>query len=71
MVLGTLIFTLGVLWLSEFGRLQHVLLGPAGATLGAVVLHALVHGARRRLSVDAYRVLADLALVLPLLIVWL
>ncbi len=71
LVLGTLVFTLAVLWWIELGSLQHVLLGPARAALGAVVLLALVHGARRRLSVDAYRVLADLALIVPLPLVWL
>ena len=71
LVLGTLFFTLTVLWLIEFGMLEHELLSPARVALGVVVLHSLVHGARRRLSVDAYRVLADLALVLPLPLAWL
>ena len=71
LVLGTLFFTLTVLWLIEFGMLEHELLSPARVALGVVVLHSLVHGARRRLSVVAYRVLADLALVLPLPLAWL
>ncbi len=71
LVLGTLVFTLIMLWLIEFGVLEHALRGPAHAVLGAVVLHALVHGARKRWSVDAYRVLADLALILPLPLAWL
>ena len=71
LVLGTLIFTLAVLWLIESGALQHALLGPARAGLVVVVLHALLHRSRQRLSVDAYRVLADLVLILPLPLVWL
>jgi len=71
LVLGTVVFTLGVLWCIEFGMLEHVLRAPARVVLGAVVLHALVHGSRRRYSADAYRVLADLALILPLPLAWL
>lgn len=71
LVLATLTFTLGVLWLIEFGLLEHVLQGPARVALAALVLHSLVHGARQRISADAYRVLADLALILPLPLAWL
>lgn len=71
LVLGALGFVLGVLWCVEVGVLQHALMGPARAALGVVVLHSLVHGLRRRYSVDAYRVLADLALILPLPLAWL
>ncbi|MDI1315364.1 hypothetical protein [Prosthecobacter sp.] len=70
LVLGTLLFTLAVLWGIELGMVEHTLQGPARVALGAVVLHALVHGARRRFSVDAYRVLADLALIVPLPLAW-
>lgn len=70
LVLGALLFTLAVLWGIEQGMLQHALLGPARAALGTGVLHALVHGSRRRFSADAYRVLADLALILPLPLMW-
>ncbi len=70
LVVGTLLFTLGVLWCIELGRLEHALLGPARAALGVVVLHSVVHGLRRHYSADAYRVLADLALILPLPLVW-
>lgn len=71
LVLGALGFVLGVLWCVEVGVLQHALVGPARAALGVVVLHSLVHGLRRRYSVDACRVLADLALILPLPLAWL
>jgi hypothetical protein len=71
LLLGTLAFALAVLWLIGSGMLVHSLHGTAYAALGVVVLLALVHGSRRHLSVDAYRVLADLALVLPLPLVWL
>ncbi len=70
LMFGTLIFLLGVLGMIELGVLGHVLHGPTRAALAALLLQALVHGARRRLSVDAYRVLADLALILPLPLVW-
>lgn len=70
LVLGALIFTLVVLGLIAAGSLEHVLVGPARAVLGAVLLHALVHGSRRRFSADAYSVLAALALIVPLPLVW-
>jgi hypothetical protein len=71
LMLGTLLFTLAVLWGIEMDMLQHTLQGPARAALGAVVLHSVVQGLRRRFSVDAYRVLADLALIVPLPLAWL
>lgn len=70
LVLGALIFTLVVRWLVEGGLLEHSLRGPSQAVLGALVLHSLVHRAGKRLSTDAYRVLADLALILPLPLAW-
>lgn len=70
LVLGTLVFILAVLWLVESGTLDHALRGPARAALGVVLLHSLLHGSRRHLSVDAYRVLADLVLIVPLPLVW-
>ena len=70
LVVGTLLFTLAVLWEIKLGALEHTLLGPARAALGAVVLHAGVQGLRRRFSADAYRVLADLALIVPLPLAW-
>jgi len=71
LVLGTLLFTLALLVSIAQGELEHSLLGPAYVALGAVLLLSLVHGMRRRFSVDAYRVLADLALILPLPLAWL
>ena len=71
LVLGTLVFVLAVLWGVELGMLEHALRGPALAGLGVVALHALMHSSRRRFSVDAYRVLADLVLIVPLPLVWL
>lgn len=70
LVLGTLGFVLAVLWGVELGLLQHSLFGPARAALGAVLLHSVVQAARRHYSVDAYRVLADVALILPLPLAW-
>ncbi len=71
LVVGTLLFTLAVLWLIEFGVLEHVLRGPAQAVLGALVLHTLAQRAGKHVSVDAHRVLVDLALILPLPLAWL
>lgn len=70
LVLGAIMFTLSLLWVIEFGLLENALRGPARAVLGGLVLHSLVHRARRNLSVDAYHVLADLVLLLPLPLVW-
>ena len=71
LVIGTLLFTLAVLWLIEFGVLEHVLRGPAQAVLGALVLHTLAQRAGKHVSLDAHRVLVDLALILPLPLAWL
>jgi hypothetical protein len=70
LVLCTLVFTLALLWMIHSGAIEGALRGPAQAALGVTVLHALLHRWRDRLSVDAYRVLADLVLVLPLPLVW-
>lgn len=70
LVLGTLSFTLALLWMIYSGAIEGALRGPAQAALGVTVLHALLHRWRDRLSVDAYRVLADFVLVLPLPLVW-
>ncbi len=71
LVLGTLVFVLGIMGCIGLGLQEHAMLGLARAALGVVVLHALVHGTRRHFSADSYRVLADLALILPLPLVWL
>ncbi|OYW76227.1 MAG: hypothetical protein B7Z37_09880 [Verrucomicrobia bacterium 12-59-8] len=71
LVLGTLVFTLAVFESVKYGLLEHSLRGLALAALGAVLLHSLVQVSRRHFSVDAYRVLADLALIVPLPLVWL
>jgi len=39
--------------------------------MGALVLHSLLYATRRWWSVDAYRVLADVVLIVPLPLVWL
>jgi len=70
LVLGTLLFSLGMLWLIHTGEVASALHGPSCAALGSTLLHALLHRWRDRLSADAYRVLADLALLLPLPLVW-
>lgn len=71
LVIAALLFALSLLWLIEFGVLEHALRGPAYATLGTIVLHSLVYRFGKRVSVDAHRVLADLALMVPLPLAWL
>lgn len=71
LVIGTLLFTLMVLWMIEFGTMENALRGPAQAALGAIVLHTLAQRAGKRVSVEAHRVLSDLALILPLPLAWL
>lgn len=70
LVLGTLSFTIALLWMIHSGVIEGALRGPAQAALGVTVLHALLHRWRDRMSLDAYHVLADLVLVLPLPLVW-
>lgn len=70
LVFGTLIFCLAVFGFARSGVLENSLRGPALAAFGAAALHSMVHLFRRRLSIDAYRVLADLVLILPLPLVW-
>jgi hypothetical protein len=71
LVLGTQVFVLATLSLIAVGRWDHSLRSPALAALGVVLLHSAVHARRRQLSADGYRVLADLALIVPLPLVWL
>ena len=71
LVLCAVILTLGVRWLVAGGLLEHALRGPSQAVLGALVLHMLVHRVGKHLSADTYRVLTDLALILPLPLAWL
>lgn len=70
LVLGTLFFSVGLLWLIHAGEVETALRGPAWAALVVTLLHALLHRWRDRISADAYRVLADLVLLLPLPLVW-
>ena len=70
LVIATAAAALLVPGLIDLGMIEGALRGPALAVLVATVLHALVHLLRRHFSADAYRVLADLVLVLPLPLVW-
>jgi hypothetical protein len=66
------LFTLGLLLCArQGGPLEPGLRGPAWAALGALGLYALLYATRRRWSVDAYRVLADVVLIVPLPLAWL
>ena len=71
LIVGAFLFTLSVLEAARVGELESGLRGPAAAALGALVLHSLLYATRRRWSVDAYRVLADVVLILPLPLAWL
>lgn len=71
LVLGTLVFISVVLQSEHAGALGHAVLFPARAALGGLLLLGVVHAVRRRVSSEAYRVLADLALILPLVAAWL
>lgn len=71
LVIGSLLFALSLLRYSDSGVLEHALRGPALAAAAAIVLHALVHAFSRRVSAEAHRVLADLALIVPLPLAWL
>lgn len=62
--------TLMMLQLVHLGLLEHALLGPARVALGALGLHIVVRVIGRRLSPEAYHVLTDLALLLPLPLAW-
>lgn len=71
LMLGTLVFISAVLESTRAGVLGHAMLFPARAALGGLLLLGVVHAVRRRVSSEAYRVLADLALVVPLPLAWL
>ncbi|MBE2282727.1 MAG: hypothetical protein IAE77_04615 [Prosthecobacter sp.] len=71
LVIGSLLFALSLLRYIDSGALEHALRGPAQAAAAAIVLHAVVHGFSRRVSAEAHRVLADLALIVPLPLAWL
>lgn len=71
LMVGAVLFTLALLESARMGELEPGLSGLARAALGALVLYALLYATRRRWSVDAYRVLADVVLIVPLPLVWL
>jgi hypothetical protein len=71
LVIGTLVFMLALLWMTEFGVVEHALRGPVQAALGAIVLHSLAYRAGKHVSLEAHRVLSDLALIVPLPLAWL
>lgn len=71
LVAVAVLFTGVVFWWVHTGALEHVLLAPARVVLAALLLHAVVQRAGRRLSPEAHHVLSDVALVLPLPLAWL
>ena len=52
------------------GRFDAVLLAPSVAVLAGLALMTILHRFRGKLGVEQHRVLADLAMVLPLPVVW-
>lgn len=62
--------TVGTVQMVRLGLLEPALLGPARVALGALGLHAIVRLFGRRLSPEAYHVLTDVALILPLPLAW-
>ncbi len=71
LVLIALLLTLGVLWLDGAGGTGHNLRTQAHVVLGALVLHLGIWRVGGHLAIDAHRVLAILALILPLPLAWL
>jgi hypothetical protein len=71
LVLGTLCFTLAVLWLIDGGAGACAARSGAAALGGGGAACARAFFPGSTLSVDAYRVLADLVLILPLPLAWL
>ncbi|WP_395749575.1 hypothetical protein [Prosthecobacter sp.] len=72
MLAGTLACFMTLLVLVSGGVVEQSLRGllMIYAGCGVMTLNYLVYGWHRRVSADAYRVLADLALILPLPLVW-
>jgi NADH:ubiquinone oxidoreductase subunit K len=59
-----------VLYFIQKGTFDAVLLAPATAALVGLALMTILHRFRGKLSVEQHRVLADLAMILPLPVVW-
>lgn len=67
---GNILVMVAVLYYIQKGSFDAVLLPPAIAVLFGLGLMTILHRFRGKLSVEQHRVLADLAMVLPLPVVW-
>lgn len=67
---GNVLVMVAVLYFIQKGTFDAVLLAPATAALVGLALMTILHRFRGKLSVEQHRVLADLAMILPLPVVW-
>ncbi len=68
---GNILTLAVILFMIQRGSYDAALAGPATASLVGVALLAVLHRMRARVSPEAYRVLADVAVIAPLWLVWL
>jgi hypothetical protein len=68
---GNVLVMAGILYYIQKGSFDAVLMPPATAALTGHALMCVLHRIRGKLSVEQHRVLADLAMVLPLPVLWL
>ncbi|MBL9133299.1 MAG: hypothetical protein JNG86_18960 [Verrucomicrobiaceae bacterium] len=71
MLTGNLLVASLLLFYIQKGTFDAAMLAPATAVLAGLALLAVLRRFRTRLSVDAHHVLADLAVIAPLPLVWL
>lgn len=67
---GNVLVLVAILYFIQKGTFDAVLLAPATAALVGLALMTILHRFRGKLSVEQHRVLADLAMILPLPVVW-
>ncbi len=67
---GNLLVMVAVLYYIQKGSFDAVLLTPSIAVFAGLALMTILHRVRRKLNVEQHRVLADLAMVLPLPVIW-
>ena len=67
---GNVLVMVAILYFIQKGTFDAVLLAPATAALVGLALMTILHRFRGKLSVEQHRVLADLAMILPLPVVW-
>jgi hypothetical protein len=70
MLFGNIAIVLLLIFYIQKGSFDAVMLAPATAVLVGLALLALLHRVRTHTSEDAYRILADLAVIAPLPLIW-